>query len=164
MAHENSYISLCEKINSDYKSLKKSANKEKGLLKYDNLMDSCVIFPKPLENKRKHDTVFGASNIDDIKMKGQAMSEHCKELSSENETLKGRVRENELKLNAKAIRSESKNVLKLRIKRLMSEKKVINKSSNVLRQRLKGALSDLFISYLLNILISSSILSSKRMK
>jgi len=31
-------------------------------------------------------------------------------------------------------------------------------------QSLKGALSDLFISYLLNILISSSILSSKRMK
>jgi len=106
-------------------------------------MDSCVIFPKPLENKRKHDTVFGASNIDDIKMKGQALSEHCKELSSENETLKGRVRENELKLKAKAIRSESKNVLKLRIKRLMSEKKVIHKSSNVLRQRLKSKNSEL---------------------
>jgi len=33
-------------------------------------------------------------------------------LSSENETLKGSVRENELKLKAKAIRSESKKCVK----------------------------------------------------
>jgi len=73
MAHENSYISLCENIYSDYKSLKSLLTKKNGRLKYDNFMDSCVIFPKPLENKRKNDTVFGARNIDDIKMKGQAL-------------------------------------------------------------------------------------------
>jgi len=36
--------------------------------------------------------------------------------------------------------------------------------NNLLALSFKGGMSDLFISYLLNILISSSILSSKRMK